>query len=108
MSPLGLALAAALVAALVATGLRRLRTSRLRREILSLPGSTPESALAIRDFAEMDAAIDRRACPCGGRPALEGEGSREVDGRRFRVARLVCPACEEEQFVFFETTDVLH
>ncbi|MBU6283218.1 hypothetical protein KGQ64_13325 [bacterium] len=108
MSPLGLALLAALVAALVASGLRRARTARIRREIRDLPGSAPETALAVDDFGEMDAAIALRACPCGGRPTLAGEGSREVDGRRFRVARLVCPSCEEEQFVFFETTRLFH
>jgi len=108
LSPLGAALLAALVAALVATGMRRRRIARIRRELRALPGATPETALAVGDFGEMDEAISRRACPCGGRPGLAGEGSREFEGRRFRVARLVCPACEEEQFVFFETTALFH
>ena len=108
MSPLGAALLLALLAALLASAVRRRRRTLARRAILALPGATPETALAIRDFGEIDAAIALPSCPCGHRPAPAGEGSREVGGRRFRVARLVCPSCEEEQFVFFETTEVLH
>jgi hypothetical protein len=39
---------------------------------------------------------------------LAGEGSRAVDGRRYRVARLVCDECDEAVEVFFDTTGVLH
>lgn len=108
MSPVGGALLLALLAALLASGVRRRRRALARRAILDMPGATPETALTIRDFGEIDAAIALRTCPCGHRPAPAGEGSREVEGRRFRVARLECPACEEEQFVFFETTEILH
>jgi hypothetical protein len=56
----------------------------------------------------MDAALDARVCPCGGRYSRAGEGTREADGRRYRVARLVCDTCEDGQEVFFDTTDLLH
>lgn len=100
-------LALVVTIAVIATWLRKARRSRERRALGELPGGSPERPVAIRSFAEMDQEIDRRHCPCGARFALAGEGSREIGDRRFRVAQLRCPACEEETFVFFETTGLL-
>ena len=100
-------LALVVIAAVVATGLRKARRARQRRALTELPGGAPERPIAIRSFDEMDAEIARRHCPCGGRFALAGEGSREIGDQRFRVAQLRCVSCEEEIFVFFETTDLL-
>lgn len=102
-----LLLALVVMLAVAATGWRRLRRARLRRALAELPGGAPEHPIAIRSFAEMDQEVARRRCPCGSRFALAGEGSREIGEQRFRVAQLRCVACEEEIFVFFETTALL-
>ena len=103
-----LLMVAAIVAAVTSMGLRRQRRARLRRAARTRPGATPDLAIAIRSFGEMDEHIDRRWCHCGGYLERSGEGTREVGGRRFRVARLTCQECEAVDEVFFDTTAVLH
>lgn len=100
-------LALVVTIAVIATGARRLSRARQRRALGELPGGSPERPIAIRSFAEMDGEIARRRCPCGARFGLAGEGSREIGDQRFRVAQLRCVACEEEIFLFFETTGLL-
>lgn len=97
----------AIVAAIGALGIRRLRRKRLQALAAQRPGAHPDNALAIRTFDEMDLHLRGRLCPCGGTMELAGEGSRDLDERRFRGARLVCDECEESEVVFFDTTDLL-
>ena len=99
---------AAITAAVAAMGVRRWRRSRFRRAARTRAGSSPERAIAITYYAEMDAHLARRWCVCGGYLERQGEGSRALDGRRYRVARLVCQECEAVDEVFFDTTDVPH
>ena len=105
---IGLLLAVAIIAAVAAMGFRRLRRSRLRRAARARMGTSPERAFHVRSFAEIDEHLGRRWCFCGGYLERSGEGTRELGGRRFRVARLVCQECEAGEEVFFDTTDVLH
>jgi hypothetical protein len=95
------------VAAVAAVGWRRWTRARLQRAALERPGATPENAIYVRDFAEMDEHLRRRWCSCGGFLEPAGEGSREDSGRRYRVARLLCQECEEATEVFFDTTELL-
>ena len=97
----------AIIAALVAVGIRRYRARRARVAADDRPGATVENAIYIRTFDEMDDELRRRWCSCGGFLDLEGEGSRESAGRRFRVARMRCLECEAATLVFFDTTDLL-
>jgi hypothetical protein len=97
----------AIAAAVGALAIRRLRRRRLRTLAAQRPGAHPGNALAIRTFDEMDLHLRGRLCACGGTMELAGEGSRDLDERRFRVARLVCDECEESEVVFFDTTDLL-
>ena len=97
----------AIVAAVGALGLKRLRKARARRVANQGPGSSPEQAIPIRSFEEMDAALRRRRCPCGAFFSLAGEGTREDGHRRLRVARLTCDDCEDSREVFFDTTSLL-
>jgi hypothetical protein len=105
---IGWLLLAALVAALIATASRRARRARLRRLAAARPGASPELAIPIRSYGEMDEHLDGRWCICGGYLERRGEGTRDADARRLRVARLRCQECETEAEVFFDTTDVLH
>jgi hypothetical protein len=104
---MNLVLTLAILAAVAAVGSRLWRRARLRREALAQPGATAENAIYVRDFAEMDEHLRRRWCVCGGFLEPSGEGSRELGGRRYRVARLRCQECEEACEVFFDTTELL-
>jgi hypothetical protein len=99
--------ALAIIAAAAAMGFRRYRQSRLKKAALTRPGAGPDDPIYIRSFDEMDEHLRRRWCSCGGFLELAGEGTRERDGRRYRVARLQCHECEESSEVFFDTTDLL-
>lgn len=99
---------AAIVAAVAAVGARRYRRQRLRRAARTRAGASAELAIPIRAYGEMDEHLRARWCFCGGYLERSGEGTRDVGGRRFRVARLTCQECETVDEVFFDTTDLLH
>jgi hypothetical protein len=101
-------LVVALVAALVATWSQRRRRASLRRAAAIRDGASPERAIYVRSFADIDGHLGRRWCHCGGYLERTGEGSRELGGRRYRVARLRCQECEDLAEVFFDTTEVVH
>jgi hypothetical protein len=103
-----LLLVAALVAAMAALGRRRWRRARLRKLASTRPGSSPALAIPITAFDEIDTHLRLRRCACGGYLERHGEGSRDVAGHRYRVARLECQDCERVEEVFFDTTDLLH
>jgi len=94
----------ALVAAIV-VGARKLR--RLLRE-RSRPGATAATAIAIRDFAEIDIELRRQNCECGGRFASSGEGPVRDSGRPLRVANLECRNCGRERRVYFDLGEMRH
>lgn len=103
----GAVLALVILFAVAVVGWRRWKRARLQRAGLDRPGAAAENAIYVRDFSEMDEHLRRRWCSCGGFLEPAGEGSREVSGRRFRVARLFCQECEETTEVFFDTTELL-
>jgi hypothetical protein len=107
VNPVIVALALAVIVAVVAVAAKRLRHSRRERALRAQPGASLGNPIAVRSFDEMDLYLARWECGCGARPGLAGEGSREIGERRFRVARLRCPACEDDWFVYFDTTDLL-
>jgi hypothetical protein len=106
--PIALLLAVTIVVAVVAVARRRARRAGLRRAAATRAGASPELAIGIRRFDEMDEHLGRRWCHCGGYLERTGEGSREHDGRRYRIVRLRCQECEEPAEVFFDTTDLVH
>jgi hypothetical protein len=99
---------AAIVAAVVAMGMRRWRRAGLYRAAATQPGASEERAIYVRSYTEIDDHLAQRWCACGGFLERTGEGSREASGRRLRIARLVCQECERTTEVFFDTTDILH
>ena len=101
-------LAVTILAAVTSLGLRRWRRARLRRAARTRAGSSPERAIPIRSYGEMDEHLAGRWCACGGFLERLGEGTREAGGQRFRVARFCCQECETVDEVFFDTTDLLH
>lgn len=103
-----LLMAVAIVAAVVTMARRRGRRSALRRAAQRRAGASPDRAIAVRSFQEIDDHLARRWCHCGGYLERTGEGTREIGGRRFRIARLRCQECEDSAEVFFDTTEVVH
>jgi hypothetical protein len=104
----GLLFVAAITAAVIVLASRRWRRGRLRRAARSRPGNSPASAIAIRSYGEMEDHLRGRWCHCGGYLERAGEGTREIDDRRYRVARHRCQECDEEYETFFDATGVLH
>jgi len=105
---ISLALALVLVAAVVAVARRRLRRVRLRRAAATRAGASPELAIFVRSFTEIDDAVSGRWCHCGGYLERTGEGTRDAGARRYRIVRLLCQECEEAAEVFFDTTEIVH
>ena len=103
-----LLLVLAIVLAVGAVARRRWRRARLDRLVRTRPGSSAGLAIPITTFDEMEAHLRRRRCGCGGYLERHGEGSRDVAGRPYRVARLECQDCERVDEVFFDTADLLH
>ena len=101
-------LVAALLAAIVGMAARRARRFRLARAATTRAGSSPDTAIVVRRFDEIDEHLRARWCHCGGYLEGCGEGTREIGARRYRTARLRCQECEAEVVVFFDTSDVLH
>lgn len=101
----GILIGLAVVAAVVAVWWRRLSDKRAARRV---PGATINLPIAVRSFDEIDAVLDERHCDCGTRLTLSGETSRQSKHRRFRIVRLVCAECEDEQLVCFDVTAVFH
>jgi len=104
----GLHFVVVITAALIAIGSRRWRRARLRRASRARAGASPESAILIRSYGEMEDHLMGRWCHCGGFLERRGEGTQELGSRRYRVASLCCQECEELHWVFFDTTDVPH
>lgn len=104
----GLLFVAAITAALIAIGSRRWRRARLRRASRTRAGASPDSAILIRSYTEMEDHLMGRWCHCGGFLERRGEGTLELGSRRYRVANLSCQECDEIHRVFFDTTDVPH
>jgi len=102
---IGLLLGLAVLAAVVAVGVRRWQRTRAARH---RPGATIHRPVAVRSFDEIDAAVQGRTCWCGGFFVLSGETSRTVGNRRFRVARLVCNQCERDELMYFDVTAVFN
>ncbi|HXQ24316.1 MAG TPA: hypothetical protein VN812_21720 [Candidatus Acidoferrales bacterium] len=102
---IGLLLGIAVLAAVVAAGVRRWQRSRAQGR---RPGATIHRPVAVSRFDEIDAAVQGRACWCGGLFVASGETSRRIGERRFRIVRLVCNQCEREELTYFDVTAVFH
>lgn len=102
---IALLLGLAVLAAVIAVGVRRLQRSRTSR---NRAGATIHRPVTVQRFDEIDAAIQGRACWCGGLFIESGETSRVVRDRRFRIVRLVCNECERDELMYFDVTAVFN
>jgi len=86
----------ALIAALAM--IWRYRTTR--GETMARPGASADTAIPIRNYAEIDSLIDAGRCACGGRFATLGEGP-VASGAPIRFSRLECRECGRETTIYF-------
>jgi hypothetical protein len=102
----GLLFGIAILLALGAVGWRVLSRARARsaheRALAQTPGLSAENPLRIRDFDELDDAVELTRCPCGGLLDRIGEGSRQG----MRVVRCACMICEEDVDLFFDLSQL--
>jgi hypothetical protein len=105
---IGVLLTLALLAALAASLRRALRRRRIDTVAASLPGATPEYAVAVGDIGGIDAALRTRRCICGGLLSSLGERSEAHGERMLRVVRAECRRCEKIQIIYFDTATVFH
>ncbi|MEB2285318.1 MAG: hypothetical protein B6D46_12845 [Polyangiaceae bacterium UTPRO1] len=96
-----------LVTAVVWAG-RGIGRRRARAAIRRGPGASLAEAIAVSSFDTIDETIAARRCHCGAGVHAVGEGARDLDGRRFRYARVECDACEDEQVLYFDVTTIFH
>ncbi len=102
---IGSLLGLAVLAAIIAVGLRRVQKTRAARRRL---GATIHRPMTVSRFDEIDAALRDRTCWCGGHFDESGETSRILGDRRFRIVRLVCRDCERDELMYFDVTAVFH
>lgn len=96
------ALPLVLLLVVIALAAKRLSSARAARAELSEPGRSPETAIVVPSFREVDARASRERCaPCEVFLRQTGEGSREVEGKKLRVVRLGCSRCDLERELFF-------
>jgi hypothetical protein len=96
---------------LVAAGVwlaRGARARAARRRWREGPGTSPERAIPVRSYDEIDAAVAARRCACGERLRPTGEGTRQAGERRYRFVRLACDECEEAAALYFDVSEVAH
>lgn len=92
-------------ALLVRDRLKRRRRARLWR---AQPARSPETAVRVSRYHEVDEHLRRARCTCGGALALLSEGTRSSDAGAVRVTHLSCTVCEAEHDLFFDVSLLLH
>lgn len=67
------------------------------------PGGTPAHPIDVVTAAVVEPHARSLPCPrCGTQPTrIEDHEAREVEGRRLRVVRILCPRCGAERAVYF-------
>jgi len=105
---LGFFIAIALLLALGFSARRLWLRRRLLRLMRALPGGTPENAIVVASFAEIDDHVRARRCACGGRVEVLGEGSRALERTRLRVIHVECGICERRAEMYFDVTGLFH
>jgi hypothetical protein len=78
------------------------RSWRRRAAECALPGRSPETAICVRDYSEIDVTVGLERCPCGGRFVVRGEGPVRARGSGLRMTRIECRRCARERVLYFD------
>jgi hypothetical protein len=93
------------VLAVVVTTVRYVQKRAVER---ARPGASPQTAIPIENYADIDVAVRMQSCRCGGRFVVRGEGPSQHQGRPLRVTHLECRSCEREQRLYFDLSTLRH
>jgi len=100
--------AALAIAVILAVGAALIRHLQSRAVDRARPGRSPETAIPIENYADIDVAVRMQSCRCGGRFVVRGEGPSEHHGHPLRVTHLECRSCEREQRLYFDLSTLRH
>ena len=103
---MGAAMMIALVLALAFSARRLFLRASLRRSQATASGGSPDTAIEVERYDDMDSELASRRCLCGGKLKILGEGTAEVGERSVRVVRTECDRCEELGWVYFDVSAV--
>jgi hypothetical protein len=98
-------LALALLLAIAAVAWRSWRRRTAER---ALPGRSPNTAIRIEDYSDIDAAVQLETCGCGGRFVLRGEGPVRGYMAFLRMTRIECRGCARVRVLYFDLRTVRH
>jgi hypothetical protein len=98
-------LALALLLAIAAVALRSWRHRAAER---ALPGRSPETAIRVEDYSDIDVTVRLESCSCGGLFVLRGEGPVRGYGASLRLTRIECRRCARERVLYFDLRTVRH
>ncbi len=79
------------------------KRARALRAAVRGSGGTPETAIAIANFGEIDDAIAGQRCECRGRFLLRGEGPVAAYDQ-LRQVHIECRECGRDRRLFFDLT----
>jgi hypothetical protein len=74
----------------------------------ALPGRSPETAICVEDYSDIDVTVGIERCPCGGRFVLRGEGPVRGGGPCLRMTRIECRRCARERVLYFDLRTTWH
>ena len=101
----GVAIGLAVIFAVTTVYYRRWQKAR---EEARRAGASLRHAIPVRRFDQIERVLARRACGCGERLVLQGEDSSQIEERRYRVIRMLCPECEKQERVYFDVTEIFN
>lgn len=86
--------------------------SRLARDLEKLwqlsPGATPARPLVVESPSEVEVRAASVPCPiCRSELRVEEHTAETIEGRRLRVARVVCSFCRSKRAVYFQLASSL-
>lgn len=99
---------AAIGSALVVFAIRGVKRRRFEGRRAGLPGLTPENAIRIQRFDEIQDWVRTTPCRDGSRPHIVSEGSLQHGGRAVRVVHVECSSCADEFSLYFDLSELLN
>lgn len=87
---------------------RRWSRYRRRRERERLPGLTPERAIPIQRFDEIQDWVQRTPCTDGSLPVIVAEGSLQHGARSMRVVHVECSSSRDTFALYFDVSTLLN
>lgn len=88
--------------------LRGVKRRRFEGRRAGMPGLSPESAIRVQRFDEIQDWVRTTPCRDGSRPEIVSEGSLQLEGRTVRVVHVECSSCADEFSLYFDLSELLN